>query len=36
MIKPGDIYLYDIHSPALDGLPDQLLIWPAFYGVSKG
>jgi peptide/nickel transport system substrate-binding protein len=36
VIKPGDIYLYDIHSPDLQGLPEQLLIWPAFYGVGKG
>lgn len=36
VIKPGDIYLYDIHSPDLEGLPEQLLIWPRFYDVSKG
>ncbi|MCB2054950.1 MAG: ABC transporter substrate-binding protein [Geminicoccaceae bacterium] len=35
VFKPGDVYLYDIHGPNLEGLPEQLLIWPAFYGVAK-
>ena len=36
VIKPGDVYIYDIASPSLKGLPDTVeLNWPRFWGVSK-
>ena len=36
VIKPGDVYIYDIAAPALQGLPEQVeLNWPRFWGVSK-
>ena len=36
VIKPGDVFIYDIASPNLQGLPDQVeLNWPRFWGVSK-
>ena len=36
VIKPGDVFVYDIASPALQGLPPQVeLNWPRFWGVSK-
>ena len=36
VIKPGDVFIYDIAAPNLQGLPDQVeLNWPRFWGVSK-
>lgn len=36
VIKPGDVYIFDIASPRLEGLPDTVeLNWPRFWGVSK-
>ena len=34
-MKTGDVYTYNIASPALKGLGDATLIWPAFWNVSK-
>ena len=34
-MKTGDIYTYNIASPALKGLGEQTLIWPSFWNVSK-
>lgn len=34
-IKVGDVYSYNIASPALKGLGETTLIWPHFWGVSK-
>ena len=36
VIKPGDVFIFDIASPQLQGLADQVeLNWPKFWGVSK-
>ena len=34
-MKTGDVYTYNIASPALKGLADATLIWPSFWNVSK-
>ena len=34
-MKTGDIYTYNIASPALKSLGDTTLIWPHFWNVSK-
>lgn len=34
-MKTGDVYTYNIASPALKGLADATLIWPAFWNISK-
>ena len=34
-MKTGDIYTYNIASPALRGLGEATLIWPHFWNVSK-
>ena len=34
-MKTGDIYTYNIASPALEGIQSTTLIWPHFWGVSK-
>ncbi len=34
-MKTGDIYTYNIASPALEGLAASTLIWPHFWNVSK-
>lgn len=34
-MKTGDVYTYNIASPALKGLGDATLIWPHFWNVSK-
>ncbi len=34
-MKTGDVYTYNIASPALDGLGEATLIWPHFWNVSK-
>jgi peptide/nickel transport system substrate-binding protein len=34
-MKTGDIYTYNIASPALKGLGETSLIWPHFWGISK-
>lgn len=34
-MKTGDVYTYNIASPALQGLGEQTLIWPSFWNVSK-
>jgi peptide/nickel transport system substrate-binding protein len=35
VLKPGDAYLFDIASPELDGLGDQMtLFWPVFWNVK--
>jgi len=34
-MKTGDIYTYNIASPALNGLGEATLIWPHFWNVSK-
>lgn len=34
-MKTGDVYTYNIASPALKGLGEATLIWPAFWNVSK-
>jgi peptide/nickel transport system substrate-binding protein len=36
VIKPGDVFLFDIASANLQGLDDtQAMFWPKFWGVSK-
>lgn len=36
IVKPGDVFLFDIASPDLQGLPEtQPMFWPNFWGVSK-
>ncbi|MGI9334322.1 MAG: ABC transporter substrate-binding protein [Gammaproteobacteria bacterium] len=36
VVKPGDVYIFDVASPRLAGLPDTVeLNWPRFWGVSK-
>ena len=36
VVKPGDVYIFDVASPRLKGLPDTVeLNWPRFWGVSK-
>lgn len=34
-MKTGDVYTYNIASPALKGLAEATLIWPHFWNVSK-
>ena len=34
-MKTGDVYTYNIASPALKGLGEATLIWPHFWNVSK-
>ena len=34
-MKTGDVYTYNITSPALSGIEATTLIWPHFWGVSK-
>ena len=34
-MKTGDVYTYNIASPALSGVEATTLIWPHFWGVSK-
>ena len=34
-MKTGDVYTYNIASPALSGLGEATLIWPHFWNVSK-
>ncbi len=34
-MKTGDVYTYNIASPALSGIEETTLIWPHFWGVSK-
>ena len=34
-MKTGDVYTYNIASPALKGLGETTLIWPHFWNVSK-
>ncbi len=34
-MKTGDVYTYNIASPALTGIEATTLIWPHFWGVSK-
>ena len=34
-MKTGDVYTYNIASPALSGVESTTLIWPHFWGVSK-
>ena len=34
-MKTGDVYTYNIASPALSGIEATTLIWPHFWGVSK-
>lgn len=34
-IKVGDIYSYNIASPALNGIGESTMIWPHFWGASK-
>ena len=34
-MKTGDVYTYNIASPALKGLTDATLIWPHFWNISK-
>lgn len=34
-MKTGDVYTYNIASPALNGLGEATLIWPHFWNVSK-
>jgi len=34
-MKTGDVYTYNVASPALSGIESTTLIWPHFWGVSK-
>ncbi len=34
-VKTGDVYSYNIASPALKGIGDSTVIWPHFWGVTK-
>lgn len=36
-IKPGDVFLFDIAAPSLEGVPEEksTMVWPTFWGVSK-
>ena len=34
-MKTGDVYTYNIASPALSGIEGTTLIWPHFWGVSR-
>lgn len=34
-VKTGDVYSYNIASPALEGLPEATTFFPNFWGVSK-
>jgi peptide/nickel transport system substrate-binding protein len=37
IIKPGDVFVFDIASPEVQGLAEQQdMFWPVFWSASKG